>query len=180
MRLLSIIFFVFLSMTVISCSRNSTRKELKTEKKQIQSKQADSTVKSPRVTNSDNTIRIRKKGGVYFVPIQINGVDMEFIFDTGASDIVMSSVEAAFLVKQGKLTEQDIIGQASYQIADGSISTGTVINLKTVKIGNKTLYNVKASIVENINAPLLLGQSALSQFGKINIDYQNNQIIFED
>lgn len=117
--------------------------------------------------------------GIYKIPVLINDTKMNFIFDTGASDITISATEAMFLYKQGTLQQEDILGTQKYQIADGSISEGTVINLKTVKIGNKTLQNVKASIVHNMDAPLLLGQSALAQFGKVSIDYKRNEISFE-
>jgi aspartyl protease family protein len=121
-------------------------------------------------------IHFKNENGVTMVPITINGVNMEFIFDTGASDIVISTVEAAFLYKQGKLSEDDVLGKSQYQIADGSISEGMVINLRTVQIGNRILHNIRASVVDNMNAPLLLGQSALSNFGNITIDYNNQTI----
>jgi len=126
-----------------------------------------------------NVVKMNDRGGVYEVPVEINGSKMEFIFDTGASDITISEVEAVFLLKQGTLLEEDILGTEYYQIADGSISEGTIINLKTVKIGSKTLHNVKASVIHNMRAPLLLGQSALAQFGKVSIDYKRKEIIFE-
>ena len=131
------------------------------------------------VTRNSVIIQMIKRGGVYEVPIEINGRSMNFIFDTGASDITISNVEAMFLYKQGQLTEEDIVGTQEYMIADGTISEGTIINLRKVKIGNKELLNVKASIVHNSQAPLLLGQSALSRFGKVSIDYDNSQIILE-
>ena len=104
---------------------------------------------------------------------------MEVIFDTGASDITISNLEALFLIKQGKLSEDDILGEAYYQVANGDISVGTIINLRTVQIGDFVLQNVKASVVDNIGAPLLLGQSALAKFGNISIDYSNNTIVFQ-
>jgi aspartyl protease family protein len=122
---------------------------------------------------------MKKQGGVYYIPCKINGSEMEFIFDTGASDITMSLTEALFLYKQKKLTASDFIGTKQYQIANGSIEEGTVVNLRSVEIGNKTLTNIQASIVHNTEAPLLLGQSALAKFGKIYIDYKNNEITFE-
>jgi len=124
-------------------------------------------------------VKMLKENGVYKIPVEINGSNMKFIFDTGASDITISSTEAMFLYKQGTLQEADILGTQQYQIADGSISEGTIINLRTVKIGNKTLENVRASIVHNNKAPLLFGQSALAKFGKISIDYKRNEITFE-
>lgn len=125
------------------------------------------------------TVKMTKESGIYKVPVEINGSNMNFIFDTGASDITISNVEAMFLIKQGNLSEEDVLGSEQYQIADGSIAEGTIINLRTVKLGNRTLKNVKASIVHNDQAPLLLGQSALAQFGKVSIDYNKNEITFE-
>lgn len=122
---------------------------------------------------------MRRSNGVYYVPCAINGINMEFIFDTGASDVVMSLTEALFLYKQGKLTDDDILDDVTFQVADGSISEGVIVNLKTVTIGDKTLRNVKATIVSNMEAPLLLGQSALSRFGILSIDYNRNMITFE-
>jgi aspartyl protease family protein len=130
-------------------------------------------------SGTGNTIKMRLESGVYFVPVEINGVALEFIFDTGASDIIISATEALFLYKQGKLKDEDIKGTSQYQLADGTIAEGTVITLRTVRIGTKTLENVKASIVHNMGAPLLIGQSAMSRFGKITIDYTNNEIKFE-
>ena len=131
------------------------------------------------ITRSKSVVHMQKHNGVYYIPVRLNDVDMDIIFDTGASDIVISSVEALFLIKQGKLTEEDVFGQAYYGIADGSVSVGTVINLKKVEIGGRVLNNVQATVVDNIEAPLLLGQSALSQFGRVSIDYNNNTIEFD-
>ena len=104
---------------------------------------------------------------------------MNFIFDTGASIISISETEARFLYKQGTLTEADFVGEANFTDANGDISSGMIVKLRTVKIGDRTLHNVQASIVPNSNAPLLLGQTALGQFGKISIDYQRGTITFE-
>lgn len=60
--------------------------------------------------------------------------------------------------------------------ADGSISEGTVINLRRVNFGGTELNNVRASIVKNQKAPLLLGQSVLNKLGKIVIDNENNSL----
>ncbi len=127
----------------------------------------------------NNIVKMRKSGGVYYVPVTVNGITIEFIFDTGASNISISTAEAIFLFKQNKLSADDIIGEESFIIADGSIHEGMIINLKQVKIGNKTLKDVRASVVDNLEAPLLLGQSALERFGKISIDFTRNEIKFE-
>jgi aspartyl protease family protein len=117
-----------------------------------------------------------KDGGVYYIPCKVNGVPLNFIFDTGASTVSLSNAEASFMFKNGLLTSQDILGLQLFQDATGRISEGTVVNLDLVEIGNLKLYNVKASIVGNIDAPLLLGQSALSKLGKFEFDYSKDQL----
>ncbi len=130
-------------------------------------------------SNSRNTIKMEKQNGVYMIPVDINGVPMHFIFDTGASLISISATEAIFLYKQGKLTSEDILGTSNFIDANGDVSEGTIIVLKEVRIGNKLLTNVQASVVNNMEAPILMGQSALEKFGKISIDYEKNEITFE-
>ncbi|MHA8050229.1 retropepsin-like aspartic protease family protein [Aquirufa sp. ROCK-SH2] len=126
-----------------------------------------------------SVIKMKKKGGVYFIPVLVNGVEMSFIFDTGASSISISETEAKFLYKQGKITENDILGSSNFSDANGDISEGIIINLKTVQIGDFIIKNVEASVVLNQVAPLLFGQSALSRFGKVSIDYNNEELTLE-
>lgn len=123
-------------------------------------------------------VKMESNGGVYLVPINVNGLDLKFIFDTGASNICISSAEAMVMVRQGKITEKDVLGQERFQDATGGISIGTVVNLNTVNIGGIVLHDVEATVVDNISAPLLLGQTALAKFGKISIDYNNLTIEF--
>lgn len=115
-------------------------------------------------------IPFTKEGGVCKVKCAINGLPLHFIFDTGAADVSISSVEATFMAKNDFLSFSDIIGKQNYQTADGNITEGTIINLKDVKLGSLHLNNIKASVVRNQAAPLLLGQSVLSKLGKIEID----------
>ena len=55
-------------------------------------------------------------------------------------------------------------------ILDIKNELGTTIILKEIKFGGLVLNDVRASVVESQNAPLLLGQSVLKRLGKIEID----------
>ena len=121
----------------------------------------------------------RNPGGTFEIPCDINGLALQMVFDTGASDVTISSVEADFMFKNGYLSEKDIKGKTYYQIANGQISEGTTITLREVKIGDAVLHNVDASVVKSQRAPLLLGQSAMERFGAITIDNQNNKLIIK-
>ncbi len=124
-------------------------------------------------------VAMERDNGVYKVPVTVNGVPMRFILDTGASLISMSATEAERMYERGAITKADIIGRSRFQDATGAISPGAVVRLKSVQIGDRVLENVRANIVSGSKAPLLLGQSALSQFGKISVDYRRNVVTFE-
>ena len=117
--------------------------------------------------------------GVYEVPCTINGLELKFIFDTGASDVTISSVEASFMLKNNYLSKDDIRGKEYFSTATGEIHEGTKINLREIKIGDAVLKNVEASVVKNQQAPLLLGQSVLERFGTITIDNINSKLVIK-
>jgi aspartyl protease family protein len=130
-------------------------------------------------TRSDgNVLEMELHNGVRYVWIEINGIKLRFIFDTGASNICISPAEATVLYRQGTLRKEDILNVEYFQDATGKISEGTKVNLREVKIGDLILENIEAMVIDNVNAPLLLGQTVLERFGTIEIDNVNNEIIF--
>lgn len=182
------IFGIFILLLIFGCNHpeSKTYERNQGEHKPFKNQ---STIAEPNInavetsipTNleSNNILQMEREGGVRFVWIEINGIRLRFIFDTGASSICISPAEATVLYRQGTLTKEDILDVEYFQDATGKISEGTTINLREVKIGNMILDNVKATVVDNVNAPLLLGQTVLERFGKIEIDNGNNEIIFK-
>ena len=120
----------------------------------------------------------QEESGIYTIPCEVNGLKLRFVFDTGASDVHLSLLDAAFMLKNGYLSKDDFLGKDSYTMADGSISDNAVVNLKEIRIGNLRIKDVRASISSKINASLLLGQSAIQKIGKYTID--GNYLILHD
>jgi len=114
--------------------------------------------------------------GTYEIKCQINGLPLNFLFDTGASDISISQTEVDFMLKNGYLDKADVLGAQKFQYANGDIEVGTKILLRKVNLGGFILRNVTASVVLNTKAPLLIGQSALGKYGKIIIDNDKKTI----
>jgi len=134
------------------------------------------TKKNESVQRSNYVKMTKMSGGTYKVPCTINGLNLNFILDTGASAVSISRSTAQYMLEHGYLTKSDIIGFSNYSTANGSISTGMDIIIRKVKFGNYVINNVKASVVNSNSAPLLLGQSVLSKLGKIQIDYKNSTL----
>ena len=175
MRVTIIIKVVFLFIITYSCTQSGRRRP----KDKLPQLDNSREIRSAKSSKEKVVIPVENINGVSRIPIEVNGVRMYFIFDTGASMVSISETEAKFLFKQGLLEKSDIMGTAEFVDANGDISAGTVINLKSIRIGNQTVYNVQASVVHNMSAPLLLGQTFLEKFGKITIDNKKGEISFE-
>ena len=51
----------------------------------------------------------------------INGLPLSFWLDTGASDVSLSMVEATFMMKNGYLDSNDVVGSSYYLDANGYV-----------------------------------------------------------
>ena len=126
-------------------------------------------INSFNIVYSQKTIEMKSINGIYQIPCKVNGILMNFVFDTGATDVTISVVEANFLLKQGLLEKKDFLENVNYEMANGEIIEGTKINLRTIEIGGIILENISASVIYKQNSPLLLGQSALSKLGQYSV-----------
>ena len=125
-------------------------------------------------------IKLKNENGVYKIPVKVNNsLTLDFVLDLGASDVSISPDVFSVLLKTGSIDPSDIIGKQSYKLADGSIVEHTVINLKSLTIGGIKLDNIKASVSDSNNSPLLLGQSALKKLGTYSIDNKKNELTIE-
>ena len=134
----------------------------------------------PNMNKNNNEVAVKKVGGVYSLPVELNGVlKINFIFDSGASDVSISPDVALILLKGETIKDSDWLQGAYYKFADGSIAKSKRFNLKSLKIGNKVVRNVSCSISNSIDSPMLLGQSVLNKFGKYTFDNKRQLLIFE-
>lgn len=125
-------------------------------------------------------IPYRLDGGVKCIPVTVNGYTFDMIIDTGCSTNQISLAEAKYLYDKGAFTTDDILGQAQGQLADGSICINMVVNLKEVSIDSTlTFKNVKATVSDNLRAPLLLGNEILNRVASVTIDNEKNEIHFK-
>lgn len=123
---------------------------------------------------------IKNTGGTYDIPVELNGVlKINFIFDSGASDVTVSPDVALTLIRAGTITRSDFVGTQKYVFANGDTATSQVFLLKEIKLGSHKLRKVRASISNSMDAPMLLGQSVLQRFGKISIDNTNHTLTIE-
>jgi clan AA aspartic protease (TIGR02281 family) len=122
-------------------------------------------------------IHLVKDHGAFEVPVLINGViPLNFIIDSGASDVSIPADVVLTLLRTGTVKDSDFIGTQTYTLADGSTTPSAVFMIRSLKVGSETIHNIRASI-SDIESPLLLGQSFLSRFNSWSIDNSRQLLI---
>lgn len=128
------------------------------------------------------SISYEEMGGVKVIPVKLNGVTMNMIYDTGCSGIHLSLNELQTLYKNGKFSQEDVLGVEYSSIADGSIVENGSINIKEIKIGDGddciVLHNKKTTVSPNQVAPILLGNDVLDELASVEVDNVNKKINF--
>ena len=117
------------------------------------------------ITQQDGAIALpRASDGHYYVTAEVNGTEIEFLVDTGASDIVLSRLDAARIGFD--LDRLAFLGSARTANGVVPIAYG---RLKTIRLGHHLDQAVSVSINGGEMDKSLLGMSYLGRFGRIEI-----------
>ena len=116
---------------------------------------------------------MKKEGGTYVVPVLINNaITLDFVLDSGASDVSVLADVFRTLVRTGSIKDADITGKQTYVLADGSKLQSPTFIIRSLKVGDMFVENVRGSVAST-EGSLLLGQSFLERFNSWSIDNTN-------
>jgi aspartyl protease family protein len=102
--------------------------------------------------------------GHFYLSLDLNGVPVRFVVDTGASEMVLSARDAARIgLDPGKL-----IYSGRAMTANGMVQTAPV-RLETVALGPVVDQGVRAVVNQGELRESLLGMSYLSRFSRLEI-----------
>ena len=108
--------------------------------------------------------------GMYKTSGQINGKTVEFLVDTGATLVSMSSG----LAEQLKIKYEK--GKKVQMMTAKGPSIAYVVKLNKVKVGDIELYNIIGSVSDDMTGRTLLGMSFL---GKLNMKREGKYMVLE-
>jgi clan AA aspartic protease (TIGR02281 family) len=121
---------------------------------------------------------VKRSGGMIAPVIINNAIKLDFIVDSGASDVSVPADVFSSLVRADTVTRADITGTRNYKNADGEVFQSQTFIIRSLKIGNIEAPNVQAK-VSSSNAPPLLGQSFLKRFKSWSIDNSTQELILQ-
>ncbi len=123
-----------------------------------------------RISDSGQIVVPRARDGHYYLTVQINGADLRFVVDTGATDMVLTRADAS---RAGLDPDQlSYLGRAN--TANGEVQTAFV-RLDTVQLGDVTDRNIPAVVNGGEMEQSLLGMGYLQRWGRLEI--ANSELI---
>jgi len=135
--------------------------------------QVESNANRPRVQTSTDAgqtvVRLQRgRSGHYMAPGTINGQAVNFLLDTGATDVAVSASLARKLgLRFGP--------QVSLQTANGVVR-GNLTRLEEVGLGGIRINNVRATIGPELGSDVLLGMSFL---GKLDWQQSDDELLLK-
>jgi clan AA aspartic protease (TIGR02281 family) len=122
-------------------------------------------------------IPLGESGGIYTVTAQINqSVTAQFLVDPGSALVIIPRSILRALVLRGAMTESDIGGVSTAELADSSVYQTVNVRLRQLRVGDVVLHDVVAAVSPGLSHPLL-GQSFLGRFASVTFDNQHRVII---
>ena len=116
---------------------------------------------------------------MFYIEVNIGDIKKQFVLDSGASEISISSNLERELIAKGIIKKEHYLQSALYKIADGSIVTKRRVLIPKIKVGDFELYNIAASVGTS-DIPLLLGKSFLDKFTKWSIDNKEDILTLQN
>ncbi len=125
---------------------------------------------NPQITKSGEIVINISQDGHFYVNARINGNEIRFMVDTGASDIAINMNDA----RKIGINTKSLIFNKRYQTANG-VSWGAGVTLDEMEISNVKFNNIAASVGNNMGVSLL-GMSFLKQLKKYEF-YQDKLVL---
>ena len=134
---------------------------------QVENKKSSSVVEVP----------LKEDSGLFVVSVEINGaITLDFAVDSGAGNVTIPADVYYTLVRTGTIKDSDITGQRTVVLADGSQSKLPTFTIRSLKVGDKVIENVNASVLP-LEGQLLLGQSFLARFKSWSVDNTKHVLV---
>ena len=100
---------------------------------------------------------------------------MYFLFDTGASELLINSKLEKDLINSGAIESSDYVSNKSFETADGSIITAKGVRLNNIIIGGYQVNNVIAYVTDE--GGMLCGMGLLNKFKKWKFQKDDKSLI---
>jgi len=152
----------YLAVAIVVAIGFSSMPENERSERRIASPAAKHTAVRERAQHQDDLEYVVEPGpgGHYLIEAVVNGAPVDFLVDTGATDIVLTMEDAERL----GLEPRTLRFTQRFATANGEVRGAPVV-LREIRIGQFSLFDVPASVNE---APLRVSLLGMSFLGRLN------------
>lgn len=126
---------------------------------------------------SQTKIIVKNEDGLLLVPCKANGLQACFIFSEEESENLVSQKQAMYMFRNEFFRKPDINGVPRYETEDEeNLSEGVVLTLKDFQFAGLKIANIKCTIVKDMDAPFLIGNSTIATLGESKFDNVSNTL----
>ncbi len=127
----------------------------------------------------DNKVKFRTQDrtGIYIIPVILNGYNDEFFYEENAPPQV-SLEKALQMLNDGIIDKDDFEGDPAQILANNSIRNNSIFNIDELRIGAKTIDDIKFTVVHRQSNPVTFGRQILLRIGEFRFDQEAQEITF--
>ena len=125
---------------------------------------------------SSDTINVLNMGGMTFVKKKIGSMIQFWLFDTGATDLLITKEMEETLKNENVITTGNYTGTKEYEMANGVVDTCRTYKLNGIRIGEFFLDNVTVAVSDKAKR-IIAGKSLINKFSSWAINNKNNTLI---
>lgn len=123
-----------------------------------------------------DTISILTLNGMSYLKLKIGSLIKIWLFDTGASDMLINKEMEAILQKENIITDKNYLGIGEYEMANGVIDSCRRYSVDDIRIGKYHVDNIIIAVSDKAKRTIL-GRSLLNKFSSWALDNKTNTLI---
>ena len=123
-----------------------------------------------------DTIKTLTINGLTYIKIKTGSMVQFWLFDTGASDMLIGNEMEKKLKEEGYIKESDYLGTGEYTMANGTVDTCRKYVISNLRLGDFSINNIVMAVSDK-SKRIIAGRSLLNKFSNWLLDNKNNILI---
>ncbi|XVJ65511.1 MAG: clan AA aspartic protease [Lacibacter sp.] len=123
-----------------------------------------------------DTIPVLTINNMTFVKVKVGELVQIWLFDTGASDLLINFETEQSLKTQGILVNDNYLGTGEYEMANGQVDTCRKYKINSIQIGDFSVNNLIVAVTDK-GRKNILGKSLLNKFQNWEINNKSGHLI---
>ncbi len=125
---------------------------------------------------ASDTVSVLNLNGMTYVKMKTGSLYQFWLFDTGASDLLINNDMEATLKEESIITNENYLGTGEYEMANGMIDTCRKYKINNVRFGKYTLNNITVAVTDK-GKRIIVGKALLNKFGNWVMDNKKNNLV---